>query len=53
MTQPSTHILVPGAEITGLLFTLRLSGKVARKSVQITLVDEADTFTICRDSLLF
>jgi hypothetical protein len=26
-----------------LLFTLRLSGKVAHKSVQITLVDEADT----------
>jgi NADH dehydrogenase FAD-containing subunit len=46
MTQPSTRILVLGAGIAGLLFTLRLSGKVARKSVQITLVDEADTFTV-------
>ncbi|MBO0779648.1 MAG: FAD-dependent oxidoreductase [Ktedonobacteraceae bacterium] len=46
MTQPSTRILVLGAGIAGLLFTLRLSGKVARESVQITLVDEVDTFTI-------
>ena len=46
MTQPSTRILVLGAGIAGLLFTLRLSGKMARKSVQITLVDEADTFTV-------
>ncbi len=46
MTQPSTRILVLGAGIAGLLFTLRLSGKVARSSVQITLVDEADTFTV-------
>ncbi len=47
MTQPSTRILVLGAGIAGLLFTLRLSGKVAHESAQITLVDEADTFTIC------
>ncbi|MGO8949333.1 MAG: NAD(P)/FAD-dependent oxidoreductase [Ktedonobacterales bacterium] len=46
MTQPSTRILVLGAGIAGLLFTLRLAGKVARKSVQITLVDEANTFTL-------
>ena len=46
MTQPSTRILVLGAGIAGLLFTLRLSGKVDRKSFQITLVDEADTFTV-------
>ncbi len=46
MTQPSTRILVLGAGIAGLLFTLRLSGKVAHESVQITLVDEADTFTV-------
>lgn len=46
MTQPSTRILVLGSGIAGLLFTLRLSGKVAHESVQITLVDEADTFTI-------
>ncbi|HEX7734766.1 MAG TPA: FAD-dependent oxidoreductase [Ktedonobacteraceae bacterium] len=46
MTQPSTRILVLGAGIAGLFFTLRLSGKVSHKSVQITLVDEADTFTI-------
>jgi NADH dehydrogenase FAD-containing subunit len=29
-----------------LLFTLRLAGKVARQSGQITLVDESDTFTV-------
>lgn len=46
MTPPSTRILVLGGGIAGLLFTLRLSGKVAHESVQITLVDEADTFTI-------
>jgi NADH dehydrogenase FAD-containing subunit len=46
MTQPSTRILVLGAGIAGLLFTLRLAGKVARESVQITLVDESDTFTV-------
>jgi NADH dehydrogenase FAD-containing subunit len=46
MTQPSTRILVLGAGIAGLLFTLRLAGKVARSSVQITLVDEADTFIV-------
>src|SRR5438477_6601564 len=46
MTHPSTRILVLGAGIAGLLFTLRLSGKVARESVQITLVDEANTFTV-------
>jgi NADH dehydrogenase len=46
MTQPSTRILVLGAGIAGLLFTLRLSGKVAHSSVQITLVDEADTFIV-------
>ena len=46
MTHPSTRILVLGAGIAGLLFTLRLSGKIDRSSVQITLVDEADTFII-------
>src|SRR5690349_22530394 len=46
MTQPSTRILVLGAGVAGLLFTLRLSGKVAHSPVQITLVDEADTFTV-------
>ena len=46
MTQPSTRILVIGAGVAGLLFTLRLAGKVARESVQITLVDESDTFTV-------
>ena len=46
MTQPSTRILVLGAGIAGLLFTLRLAGKVARELVQITLIDEADTFTV-------
>src|SRR5438874_3228703 len=46
MTHPSTRILVLGAGIAGLLFTLRLAGKVARESVQITLVDESGTFTV-------
>src|SRR5256886_12153456 len=46
MTQPSTRILVLGAGIAGLLFTLRLAGKVANEPVQITLVDESDTFTV-------
>ena len=46
MTQPSKRILVLGAGVAGLLFTLRLAGKVARESVQITLVDESDTFTV-------
>lgn len=46
MTQSSTRILVLGAGIAGLLFSLRLSGKVAHESVQITLVDAADTFTV-------
>ncbi len=46
MTQPSTRILVLGAGVAGLLFTLRLAGKVARESVQITLVDASDTFIV-------
>src|SRR5437588_4953855 len=46
MTQPTTRVLVLGSGIAGLLFTLRLSGKVDRKPVQITLVDESDTFTV-------
>jgi NADH:quinone reductase (non-electrogenic) len=46
MTHPSTRILVLGAGIAGLLFTLRLAGRVAREPVQITLVDESDTFTV-------
>jgi len=46
MTQPSTRILVLGAGVAGLLFTLRLVGKVARESVQITLVDASDTFIV-------
>src|SRR5579871_5166832 len=46
MTHPSTRILVLGAGIAGLLFTLRLSGKVEQSSVQITLVDESDTFMV-------
>jgi len=39
MTHPSTRILVLGVGVAGLLFTLRLEGRVARESVQITLVD--------------
>jgi NADH dehydrogenase FAD-containing subunit len=42
MTQSSTRIIVLGAGIAGLLFTLRLSGKMDRKSVQITMIDEKE-----------
>jgi len=45
MTQPSTRILIAGAGYAGLLFTMRLAGKVARQHVQISLVNESDTFT--------
>src|SRR5713226_7930341 len=44
-TQPSTRILVIGAGYAGLLFTMRLAGKVARQHVHITLVNDSDTFT--------
>src|SRR3989441_8577677 len=44
-TQPPTRILVIGAGYAGLLFTMRLAGKVARQNVQIALVNESDTFT--------
>src|SRR5258708_17346425 len=44
-TQPSTRILVIGAGYAGLLFTMRLAGKVARQPVQIALVNDSDTFT--------
>ncbi len=44
-TQPPTRILVIGAGYAGLLFTMRLAGKVARQNVHISLVNEADTFT--------
>jgi len=43
--QPPTHILVIGAGYAGLLFTMRLAGKVARQNVHISLVNESDTFT--------
>jgi NADH dehydrogenase FAD-containing subunit len=44
-TQPSTRILVIGAGYAGLLFTMRLAGKVARQNVHIALVNDSDTFT--------
>src|SRR6266567_8955889 len=44
-TPPSARILVIGAGYAGLLFTMRLAGKVARQHVQIALVNESDTFT--------
>ncbi len=43
--QTPTHILVIGAGYAGMLFTMRLAGKVARQNVQIFLVNETDTFT--------
>src|SRR5260370_2112760 len=42
---PAMRILVIGAGYAGLLFTMRLAGKVARQHVQIALVNESDTFT--------
>src|SRR5436305_1752306 len=44
-TQLSKRILVIGAGYAGLLFTMRLAGKVARQNVHISLVNESDTFT--------
>src|SRR5213082_2014244 len=44
-TPLSTRILVIGAGYAGLLFTMRLAGKVARQHVQIALVNDSDTFT--------
>jgi len=44
-TQPPIRILVIGAGYAGLLFTMRLAGKVARQNVHIALVNESDTFT--------
>ncbi len=44
-TPPSTRIRVIGAGYAGLLFTMRLVGKVSRQHVQIALVNESDTFT--------
>jgi len=44
-TQPSTRILVIGAEYAGLLFTMRLAGKVVQQHVHIALVNDSDTFT--------
>src|SRR5947209_8560627 len=44
-TKSSTRILVIGAGYAGLLFTMRLAGKVASQHVHITLVNESDTFT--------
>ena len=38
MKQPTTRILIAGAGYAGLLFTMRLAGKVARQHVQISLV---------------
>ncbi len=43
--QPPTRILVIGAGYAGLLFTIRLAGKVARRNIHISLVNEFDTFT--------
>src|SRR5947209_14206247 len=44
-TSPSTRVLVIGAGYAGLLFTMRLARKVAGQNVQISLVNESDTFT--------
>ena len=44
---PSTRILVIGAGYAGLLFTMRLAGKVAGQHVQIALVNESDARGLC------
>src|SRR5215470_19333485 len=44
-TSQATRVLVIGAGYAGLLFTMRLTGKVARQQVHISLVNESDTFT--------
>jgi len=44
-TQIPTRILVIGAGYAGMMFTMRLAGKVARQNTHITLVNEYDTFT--------
>jgi NADH dehydrogenase len=43
--QPSTRVVVVGAGYAGLLSTMRLAGRVTRHDVDITLVNESDTFT--------
>src|SRR2546430_13290387 len=49
MTQPSTRILVLGAGIAGLLFTLRLAGKVAReRSEEHTSELQSQSNIVCR-----
>src|SRR5262249_37108261 len=45
MTQQPTSVVVLGAGYAGLLFTARLAGKMSRKRVQITLVNESERFT--------
>src|SRR5438094_4259182 len=44
-TPPPTRILVIGAGYAGLLFTMRLAGKVARQHVKQELVNDSDTVT--------
>jgi NADH dehydrogenase FAD-containing subunit len=43
--QPSTRVVVVGAGYAGLLSTMRLAGRVTGHDVDITLVNESDTFT--------
>jgi NADH dehydrogenase FAD-containing subunit len=42
---PSTRVVVVGAGYAGLLSTMRLAGRVTGHNVDITLVNESDTFT--------
>src|SRR5258708_1162581 len=42
---PHTSVVVIGAGYAGLLLTARLAGKAPKRTVGITLVSEADTFT--------
>jgi NADH dehydrogenase FAD-containing subunit len=45
MKPQPTSVVVLGAGYAGLLFTARLAGKTSSRRVQITLVNESDTFT--------
>lgn len=45
MTRMSKRIVVAGAGYAGMLFTMRLQGKVSSQQAQITLVNDSDAFT--------
>ena len=44
MAEPQRQVVVVGAGYAGLLATVRLAGKTRDRAVDITLVNETDTF---------